>query len=94
MDGDANLRLWDATTGALLATWAGPDDDDAGDACFSPDGKLLAAQYDELRLYDLSTRDVAATLDFFADEHCLAFSPDGRFLAAGSDDAVMLWALR
>ena len=95
LDRNMNLRLWDAATGELLTTWTGPTDHRTGGVSFSPDGKLLAAQYDELRLYDLTSLDLAATLPFVCgNSHCLTFSPDGHCLAAGSKDAVMLWSLR
>jgi WD40 repeat protein len=63
--------------------------------CFSPDGRFVAAQFDEIRLYDLhgDIGTPVATLPFIADGECLAFSPDGKFLAAGSDSALMVWAI-
>ena len=60
----------------------------------SPDGTLLAAQFDELHLIDLAGGGVIAKLPFIADTNCLLFSPDGAFLAAGSDEAIMLWRVR
>jgi WD40 repeat protein len=96
-DSEGTIRLWDAATGNLRTTWSGPDDGCTVGAAFSSDGRLVAAQFDEIRLYDASAGDgdaPIATLPFLADENCFVFSPDDRFLAAGSDEAIMVWALR
>jgi len=52
---------------------------------FSPDGKLLAVGgYREVRLLDVGTDKVLATLSGHADYvRSIAFSPDGKMLAAG-----------
>jgi WD40 repeat protein len=92
-DEEGTVRLWDAATGELRTSWTGPEDGCTVGARFSPTGKLVAAQFDEIRLYDVASDAVVATLPFVADEGCLAFSPDGKFVAAGSSQAIKVWEL-
>ncbi|KAI0073695.1 WD40 repeat-like protein [Panus rudis PR-1116 ss-1] len=76
------------------------DEAEAGTAChaiFSPDGRSVAAGYDDavVRVWDVET----GVLDHRLEKHelsivALAFSPDSSKLASGSSDAaVILWEL-
>ena len=57
---------------------------------FSPDGARFASASGEIRLWDLETGTVAATLPAAA--RYLTFSPDGRLLASGREGAgIQLW---
>ncbi|KAG9122589.1 general transcription repressor, partial [Ceratobasidium sp. 392] len=66
--------------------------------CFSPDGKYLAtgAEDDQLRVWDVSTKQVYKNLDGRTKEtiHSLNYSFDGRLLVSGSGDGtVRVWGV-
>lgn len=91
---DGTLKLWDAQTGAELATFAGAAS--ARQACaFSPDGRRIvsAASWRELQLSDADTGAKLATLAGHADKlKAWAFSPDGRRIVSASEDKTLkLW---
>jgi WD40 repeat protein/DNA-binding SARP family transcriptional activator len=86
---DAEARIWDAETGALLQTFAGPSSLEA--VAFSPDGTRLAAVGSDAlaRVWDVETGRELLTLAGPTGGGLLsvAFSPDGdRLLASGRDD--------
>jgi WD40 repeat protein len=61
---------------------------------FSPDGNLLAAGYEDMRvvLYDAQTGEPIRVLrGHTGGVYDVAFSPDGRLLASGAGDGTMLW---
>ena len=83
------VRLWDVASQREVArleghTWF------VRSVAFSPDGTLLASGSDELKLWNVATREEIANLYGGA---YVAFSPDGATLAAGggSTDVVYLW---
>jgi RNA polymerase sigma factor (sigma-70 family) len=93
---DRTVKVWETTTGKLLATLAG-DPARPGCLAFSPDGKLLAVSDGEkgaVRLWEIVGWREAASLPGAA--LGLAFGPDGKTLAAlyaadGKDREVRLW---
>ncbi|MBI3946671.1 MAG: WD40 repeat domain-containing protein [Armatimonadetes bacterium] len=104
-DRTAAVRIWDASTGALLQELIAPSDPpwDVFDAiqtlAFSPDGRSLAVGNAgaTVELWDFQTGVRLGTLKMPLDAvAALAFSPDGRTLAAGTayDEAITLWSVR
>jgi WD40 repeat protein/transcriptional regulator with XRE-family HTH domain len=97
---DADIRLWDATSGVLLQTLPGHSGPVFALAC-SPDGGLLASGgFDgDVRLWELQGEEGAQPETFMRllAGHTnwvsgLTFAPDGRTLASGSwDRTVKLW---
>lgn len=94
LDKDDRVRLWDATTGALLHTG-----ESGGDHVrFTPDGATIAVSSSYgVRLW---TPPAGRTTTLFPAAEgrphvtkAIAFSPDGRLAAAPYDlDAVAIWA--
>jgi WD40 repeat protein len=93
---DNTARLWDATTGAPVATLEGHTGLVFGVA-FSPDGKrALTGSFDDTaRLWDAATGAAVAKLEGHTDSvHEVAFSPDGKRVLTGSDDkTARLWSV-
>lgn len=90
-----SLRIWDAVTGAKIATIKGHSDFLGGTA-FSPDGTLLATGSDgqTARIWDAATGDARATLTGHQGVVWrVTFSPDGALLATvGMDEStVRIW---
>ena len=95
--GDAGAMRWfNAETGDLLATSAGPPRP-AVRAAFSSDSSQVAAvsQYGTVALWDPSSfQRITAFQGHMQGVHGVAFSPDSRTLATGGGtdrDAVKLW---
>lgn len=88
------LKLWDVTTGQLLATLA--DNTHHPEVAFSPDSKMLASagyRSGTVRLWDVTSHEELFALDGHKERvWTVAFSPDGKVLASGgSDQNVRLW---
>ena len=90
---DDIVRLWDVSTGQLLATLTGHTYGTYSVA-FSPDGAMLTSGGGDLavRLWDVGTRQLKTTfIGHSGHINSVTFSPDGSMLAGGSDDNVWLW---
>ena len=94
---DTTVRLWDAHTGAPVATLTGHTDSVEAVA-FSPDGKLLASVGGDrtLRVHDLRSGRVVKQLPTKEKYslNAVAFTPDGKTVAtAGVAGTINLWPL-
>jgi len=64
------------------------------DFAFFPDGRLLAGVNDkQVKLIDLVTNELVATLDHRVRVATICLSDDGRWLAAATGDIVQIWEL-
>jgi WD40 repeat protein len=90
-----SIQIWDAEADEPLQVIPFELESDSSGAgaesvAFSPDGRLVAAGFDEdgwsghLRIYDVASGEMVADLEPPGPVYQLAFSPDGRFLAAGT----------
>jgi WD40 repeat protein/beta-lactamase regulating signal transducer with metallopeptidase domain len=99
----SEVKLWDTTTGALLATLSAPDRG-VVTLAFSPDGKLLAGKAHllsgsaspwEIILWEVASRRETRTFRGHTGRiKALAFSPDGKTLASsGADKTTRFWEI-
>lgn len=92
--------LWNVMTGTEQRRW---ENFTTGmfAVAFSPEGTLLAAGSgtptgpidDVVRLWDLDTGELEATLREEQSVWSIAFSPDGKTLASGNGEGITLWNL-
>jgi hypothetical protein len=91
---DHTARVWDAKTGAALATLSGHTDT-VYSAAFSPDGtRIVSASRDNTaRVWDAKTGTALATLSgHTGGVRNAAFSPDGaRIVTASDDKTARVW---
>ncbi len=100
---NAQVRLWDPASGAVVRTITNDQNDYLGDArqlAFSPDGRLLVGGSGTLRIWawDVATGKLISTLQsprYNSIDH-VAFSPDGRRLVTlGRHGGVMdVWGIQ
>jgi WD40 repeat protein/tRNA A-37 threonylcarbamoyl transferase component Bud32 len=94
---EESVRLWDASTGRLLARWAVPIAWQDSRVAFAPQGDLFAAGGldGRVRMWDANTRSEVAVLECGkAPIREVAFSPDVKWLAVACDDGdctVRIW---
>ncbi len=91
---DNKARIWDATTGEMLATFKGHTDR-VESVAFSPDGNTLATgSYDATaKLWDLATGQLLFTMKGHTEKAGVGvyFSPDGRVLATANNKETKFW---
>jgi WD40 repeat protein len=93
---DNTAWVWDAKTGAALATRSGHTGEESS-AAFNPDGARVVSASDDktARLWDAKTGAALATLSGHTDVvRNAAFSPDGaRVVTASDDNPARIWQL-
>ncbi len=89
---DNDPRVWDARTGALLATLVGHSSPVRA-ACFSQDGAtVLTAEVDgSLRAWDWRSQKERWSARLPGQAWCLAVSPDDRLVAAGFESGARVF---
>jgi len=89
------IQLWDAADGRRLRTLQAQHFGAVVSLAFSPDGALLAAGDEHIRLWRVADGALVQILPALPEAALvcgLAFAPDGTMLAAGSgDNVVRLW---
>ncbi|MFX0114809.1 MAG: hypothetical protein ACFFB3_09700 [Candidatus Hodarchaeota archaeon] len=91
------MKIWDASTREEIDELPGHDDS-VWSVAFSPDSKLLASgsldDTDNIKLWNMSTRNLKATLDHGDKVRSVAFNHNSSILASGSEDTnITLWNL-
>lgn len=81
------IRLWNASTGELVASLKGhAADDEVGSVVFSPDGQMLVSGGRDatIRVWSMKTKKAVQVLELAPTTRVfeVAFSPDGAFFAA------------
>ena len=92
-EGDTKVRIWNATSGALVAEFGGASKILMGVA-FSPDvGSLAAAGWDgAVRVWNVASGSMRELGHHDNGVQWVAYSPDGRYLAtASTDKTVAVW---
>ncbi|MBX9789195.1 MAG: protein kinase [Pirellulales bacterium] len=92
---DGTLRLWNVSSGELLAELLGHTAD-VNSIAFSPDGQRLASAGDDetVRVWLLTTGQTEKTLRANTALNCVQFLPDGNSLVAGDEAGrLMVWNL-
>jgi len=84
---DRTAKLWDATTGAAIHTFAGHTAAVSA-VTFTPDGTTLATTSDDhtVRVYNVPARKELIALQHGDEVFSARFSPDGKFLVTGGKD--------
>ncbi len=98
-DNDQGIRLWDATSGALLAVLTGHKYP-IFSLAFSPDSRRLVSRSDDatLRVWDAETGAALAVLpcDRVSNSgapQSVVVTPDGRTILTGTDKGLRRWDL-
>jgi WD40 repeat protein len=95
LSADKSIRLWDAVTGKLKATYSDETGDGDVAICFSPDGKFLASgSWDKsIKIWDISKGTISRRLIGHQQAiRSIKYSPDGKFIAsAGWDNEIKIW---
>ena len=89
---DGSVVLWDVQTGKRLLNLKGHTQH-LHALTFSADSKTLASgSKNEIRLWNVQTRNLIGALDAVENVNALAFSPDGKTLVSGSADGlIQVW---
>ncbi len=98
IDGEGNILLFDAESAMTLGQLTAPH---SKVLALSPDGKILAAAYKVIYLFDLETdKKIDHLKGHNGEVQSMAFSPSGEFLASGSavglggaETSVRIWRL-
>ena len=92
---DPVVKLWDTESGELKQSFEGHSAA-ANVVAFSPDGRLLASGADDhmVKVFEVQSGTLKATLGAGDEVDALAFSPDGALLAAASEDSkINVWSV-
>jgi len=90
--GEAEVRVWDVTTGRNLWSWAHPDTEMVLDLAFSRDGRLATAGDGGVCLWDVATGKPGKRFKADGGSSCVAFSADGKRLGASfGPTEVRIW---
>ena len=94
---DGPIGIWDAETGQLLHTLAGPTRN-VTFFKYSPDGQTLASGNKDgaLRFWDVETGQFLQQtfIAHTGDVSSLAYSPDGRTFASANSDEIRVWDIK
>lgn len=87
---DNMVRLWDIQTGDLRRTlagsWLGIDV-----IAFSPDGSMIAAASQEIKVWDVASGTLQKTLTSKTSSSAVAFSQDGQKIAGAFHETIVIW---